>query len=209
MIITCVCLFAGIFFAKNFAALVHYFATVTQNTNVAFFDIGFILFCVAWYFIKDRIQFLRTLVHEMNHALFQMLSGHKPKELFVSDTEGGYVAGTGSNIFIILAPYFFPFLVIASLLPFALIDPARYKPYYLVVGALTAFHLLVSVSDYITQFKASRMSDINRLGRGFSTVVIAFGNIVIYGAIMAFIAGGPSAAGWFIVGTAQEIINIY
>jgi hypothetical protein len=110
---------------------------------------------------------------------------------------------------VILAPYFFPLLVVASLLLFLVINPRYYKPHFFILGVLTSFHLLISLDDYISQSKSDGTSDINRLGKVFSTAVIIFANVVIYGAILAFVNGGFPGMQAFLIGGFQENLKIY
>ncbi len=99
-----------------------------------------------------------------------------------------------------LSPYFFPFTAIGFLLPFNVIKQEFHQPYFFILGTLVAFHLLCSIADYISQLACGRWSDINRVGRVYSTIIIIFANLVIYGTILAFVTGGIIAVKGYFTG---------
>ena len=68
---------------------------------------GFMLFLVLWVFMPAPVR-LYVLGHELTHALWGLAFGAKPSNLKVG-LKGGSVMLTKSNVWITLAPYFFPF----------------------------------------------------------------------------------------------------
>lgn len=68
---------------------------------------GFLLFLVAWMFLPAPVR-LYVLGHELTHALWGIAFGARPSNLKVG-LKGGSVSLTKSNVWITLAPYFFPF----------------------------------------------------------------------------------------------------
>ena len=68
---------------------------------------GFMLFLVSWVFLPAPVR-LYVLGHELTHALWGLAFGAKPSNLKVG-LKGGSVMLTKSNVWITLAPYFFPF----------------------------------------------------------------------------------------------------
>jgi hypothetical protein len=125
--------------------------------------------------------------------------------MFVSDNEGGFVTGTRGNFLMFLSLYFFPFMAIAFLLIFNVIKPEFYNAYYFILGVLLSFHILASAADFISQSRGGETSDINQVGKVFSTIFIIFANIFIYGAILAFISNGIMGTVVFLASGFHEI----
>lgn len=211
-IIACTCILFFIGYAAALVGLLISFFQNIEDYNILFFIFGFLLFSALWVCFGARIMFLRVFFHELAHAIFQVLTGHKPQRMFVSDNEGGFITGTGGNVLIYLSPYFFPSTAIVWLLIFNIIRPAFYEAFFFILGTLTSFHMLSSAADYLSQFKGSEVTDINQVGKVFATILIIFINIVIYGAILAFTCHGFSgivsflASGYQITMSCLQII---
>ncbi|MBQ4200206.1 MAG: hypothetical protein II649_10035 [Kiritimatiellae bacterium] len=68
---------------------------------------GFAVFLLCWAFFPVPVR-LYVLGHELTHALWGLAFGARPSNLRVG-LRGGCVTLTKSNVWITLAPYFFPF----------------------------------------------------------------------------------------------------
>ena len=68
---------------------------------------GLIVFLAVWKLLPDLTR-IYVLGHELTHALWGLAFGAKVSNLKVRST-GGSVTLTKSNVWITLAPYFFPF----------------------------------------------------------------------------------------------------
>lgn len=139
--------------------------------------------------------YLQTLEHELTHLIIGLIFLKIPTGIRVSAHEGGEVRqiglGTTGQIWITLAPYFFPTISIAVLI-FAYF--ARLNTLYLlgILGWTTAFHLVTNWSE--TSF---RQTDLQKAGIFKTILILPVMNLICYGAILAFVADGGSGFGNF------------
>lgn len=155
------------------------------------FLLGALGFIPMW-FIGQRlmpkaISYLTTLEHELTHVLVGLLFLIRPLSIRVTATQGGEVVLTGSNIWITLAPYFLP-TISFLLLPFVWLTGGRGERILLMVlGASVIYHLLSTWSEIgIVQ------SDFRQAGIVQSLWLLPVANLICYGMILAFVAGGAS-----------------
>jgi hypothetical protein len=130
---------------------------------------------VASYFIFQAVLFrpIRTYVfgHELTHAVAGLLSGAKLKSFKVT-SKGGSVTLTKTNIWITLAPYFFPIYTVLAVILYKvlsrfLVIDGYYWIFIFVVGFTLSFHF------GLTSFAVSQgQSDLKRFGKFFSSVFI-------------------------------------
>ena len=97
---------------------------------------------------------LYVLGHELTHALWGLLMGAKVSRLRVTKS-GGSVHVSRSNIFITLAPYFFPFYTVLLLLIYLLVALfVDMRPYTLFwwgfLGASWAFHVSFTLKSLLS-----------------------------------------------------------
>ena len=146
------------------------------------------LFSSAW-------SYLETLEHELTHLIIGLLFLKIPVGLRVSAHEGGEVRqigfGSTGQTWVTLAPYFFPtislfFLVIAYFLDL------NQKTFFAVLGWTTAFHLVTNWSE--TSF---RQPDLQKAGILKTLLILPVMNLISYGSILAFVAGGRKGFGAF------------
>lgn len=138
---------------------------------------GMLAFVVVWLALPHPV---RTYVfgHELTHALWGLFFGARPSNLSVKAT-GGSVRLTKSNVFITLAPYFFPFytfvVILCALVTCAVFRPLPYLPVWMFfVGFTWAFHVLFTL-ETLTR----RQPDVTTYGRVFSWAFIFAGNVVV------------------------------
>lgn len=160
---------------------------------IVFFPCLFValnLFPGAW-------SYLETLEHELTHLLIGLLFLKIPVGIRVSAHEGGEVRqigfGSTGQTWVALAPYFFPtislfFLVIAY---FINLTP---KTFLAILGWTTAFHLVTNWGE--TSF---RQPDLQKAGILKTILILPVMNLISYGSILAFVAGGRKGFGafWF------------
>lgn len=132
--------------------------------------------------------------HELTHALWALGMGGRVRRLKVS-RRGGWVELTRSNVWITLAPYFFPFytwLVFAAYGLVSLVaDPAPAMPaWWALLGFTWSFHVTFTV-----KFLRIRQPDIVEHGRLFSWTLIYLINIAGLSLWIA-IVGPPSGRDW-------------
>jgi hypothetical protein len=161
---------------------------------IVFLPIHFLgkrLFNSAW-------CYLETLEHELTHLLIGLLFLKMPVGIRVSAHEGGEVRqiglGTTGQTWIALAPYFFPTVSLAVLV-FAYFADLNTKLLLGILGWTTAFHLVSNWGE--TSF---RQPDLHKAGLFKSILILPVMNLICYGAIFAFVAGGKSFGSFWLEG---------
>ena len=131
--------------------------------------------------------YLETLEHELTHLLIGLLFLKIPTGIRVSAHEGGEVRqigfGTTGQVWVTLAPYFFPTISIAVLI-FAYFAGLNTLLLLGVLGWTTAFHLVTNWSE--TSF---RQPDLRKAGLLKTLLILPLMNVICYGAVLAFVAG--------------------
>ena len=148
---------------------------------------GFAFFLVLWVCLPAPVR-LYVLGHELTHALCGLFFGAWPSNLRVG-LKGGSVTLTKSNVWITLAPYFFPFytflVIVVALITSAFIRPLPCLPLWMfAVGFTWAFHALFTLETL-----AQRQPDVKLYGRIFSWVFIFLANVAF---ILLFLASTTS-----------------
>jgi len=151
-----------------------------------------------WYFLLGAVIYLiiHTVLfkpnvvyifgHELTHALAMFLSAGKVKSFKVSK-KGGEVKGTKSNLFINLAPYFFPTYTLIAILLWHIAkqfwDIRDYISVFLfAVGLTLTFHFVMTV-----EFLKTKQPDLVKSGYLFSIVLIYLINLSIAALILNFV----------------------
>ena len=146
---------------------------------------GMAVWALVWCFMPPMTR-TYVLGHELTHALWTMLFGGRPSGLHVSEA-GGSVRVSKNNVWVTLAPYFFPLYMVAAALLWLLLAwlfPAV-RPYYPValfwIGLACAFHLTFTV-----KFLSWRQPDVLEHGRLFSyTLIYALNLLTVAAALTA------------------------
>lgn len=145
-------------------------------------------FPVAW-------CYLETLEHELTHLLIGLIFLKIPIGIRVSAHAGGEVRqigfGTTGKTWVALAPYFLP-TVSLVVLAAALLFEIKTDVLLAVLGWTTAFHLVTNWTE--TSF---RQPDLREAGVVKSTIILPVMNLICYGSILAFVAGGQKGFGNF------------
>lgn len=132
--------------------------------------------------------YLETLEHELTHLLIGLLFLKIPTGIRVSAHEGGEVRqiglGTTGQIWVTLAPYFFPTLSVAVLI-IAYFSGFNTLLLLSILGWTTAFHLITNWSE--TSF---RQPDLQKAGILKTILILPVMNLISYGAVLAFVANG-------------------
>jgi len=120
-----------------------------------------------------------------------------PVGIRVSAHEGGEVRqigfGSTGQTWVALAPYFFPTISLFVLIVAYFVD-LNTKTFLAVLGWTTAFHLITNWSE--TSF---RQPDLQKAGILKTLLILPVMNLISYGSILAFVAGGRKgfANFWF------------
>ena len=146
---------------------------------------GLAVWALVWCFMPPMTR-TYVLGHELTHALWTMLFGGRPSGLHVSEA-GGSVRVSKNNVWVTLAPYFFPLYMVAAALLWLLLAwlfPAV-RPYYPValfwIGLAWAFHLTFTV-----KFLSWRKPDVLEHGSLFSwTLIYALNLLTVAAALTA------------------------
>jgi hypothetical protein len=92
--------------------------TGSLRADFAPFWLGLAGYLLLWWLILRRRlwgQFLPTLLHELTHGLFALLTLHRIISLRATWSRGGEIQYTGpGNWLITIAPYFFPLAMLLA-----------------------------------------------------------------------------------------------
>lgn len=153
---------------------------------------GALIFLPCLFIIK-RIFYsawcwLETFEHEITHLLIGLLFLKIPVGFRVSAHEGGEVRqigrGTTGQIWVTLAPYFFPTVSLFVLIVAYL---ASLETLILlgILGWTTIFHLVSNWGE--TSF---RQPDLQKAGIVKTILILPVMNLICYGAVLSFVADG-------------------
>jgi hypothetical protein len=137
--------------------------------------LGYFVWMLCWLFLPQPVR-VYILGHELTHALWAIFFGGRAKNLSIKAT-GGSVKVTKSNVWITLAPYFFPFYTMILIVIFLLVKLFMGAvPYPLVwlffLGLTWAFHFTFTLQSLLTS-----QPDIEEYGRLFSYALIYLLNV--------------------------------
>ncbi len=131
---------------------------------------GFLLW-IAIFFLLPRPFRTYVLAHELTHALWGLLMGARIARIRVAQNAGS-VELSKTNFWIALAPYFFPFYTVLTVLAYTLADlvadPRPWRLWWLgAVGLTWGFHFTFTIVALTL-----KQSDIRAHGHLFSYTVI-------------------------------------
>ena len=143
---------------------------------------GLVLFLAVWMLLPNPVR-LYVLGHELTHAVWGLAFGARVSNLKVG-ANGGSVVLSKSNVWITLAPYFFPFwtmLVVAVALAVRMVmrftHPGAPFPvpwiWMFLIGFTWCFHVCFTIRSLMQP-----QPDVLEYGRVFSWTLIAVCNIV-------------------------------
>lgn len=155
------------------------------DENQRYFIWGVAVYLLV-HIVLFKPNFLYIFGHELTHAFATFLSFGKVKSFKVSK-KGGEVKTTKANIFINLAPYFFPTYAILLSLAWVIarkfwqVDDLIYGFLFL-LGFSLMFHFVMTV-----EFLKTKQPDLIKSGYLFSLALIYLANISISAFIMSFV----------------------
>ncbi|HIE11175.1 MAG TPA: hypothetical protein EYP62_06125 [Kiritimatiellae bacterium] len=157
--------------------LLFFLQTAVHDNLPGGWFIGGFLFWLLLYLAMPPPTRTYILAHELTHALWTWFMGGEVRHIRVGKRSGS-VRVTRDNVFISLAPYFFPlYTVLAVICWYALSlfwDLDHYRPFWMATVGLTwSFHLTFTV-DLLRR----RQSDLAPHGRLFSICVIYLLNVL-------------------------------
>lgn len=176
------------------------------NRSQVYFLWGLVSYLV-FHIIFYRPDRFYILGHETMHAVAAIFSGGKVKSIKVSKT-GGQTTTNKTNLFINLAPYFFPvYTVILAIFYFLagfIFDVTRFTSLFMfLVGFTLCFHVVLTVD-----FLKVKQPDLVRSGYIFSLFLIYIVNLCVLTYILGLIFSEVSFAE-FLKGSLTTTKGIY
>jgi hypothetical protein len=158
---------------------------------------GLAVYLALWWTVLRRPiwgSFFSTLEHELTHALFAALTGHRVVGLKATWKSGGRVSFVGrGNWLIVVAPYFFPTACLAVLLVGAFVPPSVHVWLDAMLGAALGYHITSTWREtHLGQ------TDLKQVGYLFSLLFLPTANLLVLGVLLAFAHSGLPAAGEFL-----------
>jgi len=157
------------------------------SINTRWFCGGFLIWLLL-FLLFPRPMRTYVLGHELTHALWGVVMGARVSKLRVS-SRGGSVTLDKSNLWITLAPYFFPFYSALAMAAYGLsgiwIDTRQYDPiWYGAFGLTWCFHL-----TFTLMILGVKQPDIQEHGRLFSYALIYCINMLTATVLLNFLSG--------------------
>ncbi len=136
---------------------------------------GLVAFLVVWVVLPAPVR-LYVLGHELTHALWGLAFGARVSNLKVG-VSGGSVLLSKSNVWITLAPYFFPFwtivVVVTALVTRCFVSPLPWPCAWLfAIGFTWCFHVCFTIRSLMQV-----QPDVQEYGYLFSYVLIWLFNV--------------------------------
>ena len=129
--------------------------------------------------------------HELAHWIFAKIFMKETRNFKVGK-DGGAVQVKDPNVWVVLAPYFYPTFTIMWL-PFWFLFshfkeeiPYNYEIFFSLLGMSWAYHLVLTL--YALKFE---QSDIERCGRPLSFSIIFLFNMIFIYSFLTFVTNGP------------------
>ncbi|OEG71807.1 hypothetical protein ATZ36_12635 [Candidatus Endomicrobiellum trichonymphae] len=171
---------AGYTLIKSFL----YFMVSSGNRHVPFW-IG-ILCYVVFQVILYKPMKTYVFGHELSHAIAGILSGARIKKFNIRK-ESGSIVLTKDNVWITLAPYFFPIYTYIVIIIYIFlgwfVNIKQFYGYFLfLAGFSIAFH--VALTTYILSIE---QSDLRIYGTFFSYIIIFMANIAVFVLLAALV----------------------
>ncbi|MDG1482471.1 MAG: M50 family metallopeptidase [Myxococcota bacterium] len=160
------------------------------RTALAPFWLGMAGYLVVWWLLLRRQiwgQFLATLLHELTHGLFALLTLHRVVSLKATWSSGGEIQYTGSgNWLITIAPYFFPLAMLTAVPILVVLQPDETIRLAL-IGVVFGFE-----SAAMWRQVHWGQPDLQKVGAVFTVVFLPGALLWTYGMVLALILGGDS-----------------
>lgn len=146
-----------------------------------FFALGIILWLIT-FFGLPRPLVIYVFGHELTHAIWVWMMGGKVSEFRVT-RDGGHILTNKHNLWISLAPYFYPIYSVAVVILYGIAamfwDVAPYTRWlFLALGITWAFHI-----SFTLWMIPKGQSDLTYHGTFYSLVVIYLMNIILLTAL--------------------------
>ena len=149
------------------------------------FSLGCIFFSFFW-----KLKVIYIAGHEFAHWIFAKLFRRETNGLEIKASSGGTMIHN-PNIWILLAPYFFPtytvlWLLFMPILYLENIPPIADAIFFFILGVSVAYHTALTV--YALSFP---QSDLEKYGKYYSIMLIIMMNFIIFYIAIVLINGTP------------------
>ena len=173
---------------------INLFREVSLTPSIRLSAYGFAAGSLLWIFLGRVLRFFQNFEHEITHLLVGLLFLKRPHAIFASEDQGGVVSLYGSNFIITLAPYFLPTFSLLVLPFFPLFQSDFHAYLYVALSFVTGYHVVSTLQEF-----SFRQPDIQTSGIIFSVLFCLFANLAILGFLVAFVSGGLSGGGEFLL----------
>lgn len=149
-----------------------------------------------WSILRWRVwgSLLPTLLHELTHGLFAVLTFHRILSLQATWSQGGEIRYTGpGNWLITIAPYFFPLAMVLAV-PLSALLPTDAVVRLAVLGAVFGFETVAMWRQV-----HPGQSDLQKVGVVFSVAFLPGALLWTCGAVLALVTGGSHGMLGFLV----------
>lgn len=127
---------------------------------------------------------LQTLIHEMTHAFFALLSFHKLKKLSLNQDNSGEMMFEGEgNWLIIIAPYFFPLLIFIYIIIATVW--LMFLPNNFVFPVILGYLFVMHIDTVVSQIH-EKQTDLPKVSYLFCATFLPGANLITWGCILAY-----------------------
>ena len=163
-----------------------YFNDLSIVREQFWFFAGFAAYVVIYSILQNPIK-TYVFGHELSHAIWTWMFRGKVLG-FRAGASGGSVTVSKSNVFISLAPYFFPIYTLFTIVAYRVaktfwkVEP-YYEAYRFLLGFTWAFHLILTVYALLKD-----QDDARENGTFFSVVFIYIANVLVLGLLLVYLS---------------------
>lgn len=159
-----------------------------------FFSLGSLLWLIAFFGLPKPVS-LYVFGHELTHAIWVWLMGGRVSK-FKFGSEGGYILTDKQNVWISLAPYFYPIYSVAVIILYFVAslfwDVAPHTRWlFLALGVTWSFHI-----SFTLWMIPKGQTDLSYHGTFYSLVIIYLMNLALLTALLILAAPEVSFKGF-------------
>lgn len=158
--------------------------------SLAPFWLGMVGYLLVWGgVLRQRVwgSFLPTLLHELTHGLFAVLTFHRILSMRATWSSGGEIEYTGpGNWLITIAPYFFPLAIVLAV-PLLEMLPLEDTVLLVLLGVVFGFE-----SASMWRQVHRHQPDLQRVGVVFTVAFLPGALLWTYGAVLSLVLHGSS-----------------
>ena len=133
---------------------------------------------------------LQTLIHELTHSFWALLTFHKVKQIKLNDdiSGGGMVFQGEGNWLIVIAPYFFPLVCFFYMIFMWLW--LKFWPYHFILTAVFGYLVGLHLDTVCSQIH-EKQTDLPKVSYPFCWAFLPGANLLVIGSLFAY-----NSLGW-------------